>query len=71
MRINPTGIHDEVDYLESAGSEVMLICADPAEGIDFMDPGQLKNALELGAARGTSDAAALAEFWNDSEPTQH
>jgi NTE family protein len=70
MRINPNEIHDEVDYLESAGSEVMLICADPAEGIDFMDPGQLKNALELGAARATSDIAALAAFWTDSEPTR-
>ena len=35
MRINPQSIHDEVSYLESGGSKVMLICADPAEGINF------------------------------------
>ena len=65
IRINPQSIHDEVSYLESGGSKVMLICADPAEGIDFMDPTQLKNALDLGAARAKSDADALAELWND------
>jgi hypothetical protein len=64
MRIDPRSIHDEVAYLESRGSKVMLVCADPPEGIDFMDPTQLKNALDLGAARGRSDAGALAEFWN-------
>jgi NTE family protein len=64
MRIDPRSIHDEVRYLESGGSRVMLICADPAEGIDFMDPTQLKNALDFGAARARSDADALAEFWN-------
>jgi NTE family protein len=65
MRIDPRSIHDEVSYLESEGSRVMLICADPAEGTDFMDPTQLSNALDLGAARAKSDADALAEFWND------
>jgi NTE family protein len=64
IRINPTEIHDEVAYLEAQGSHVMLVCADPAEGIDFMDPGQLKNALALGAARAERDIAGLTAFWN-------
>jgi NTE family protein len=64
MRIDPQSIRDEVGYLESAGSNVLLICADPTEGVDFMDPAQLKSALDLGAARARSDAGALAEFWN-------
>jgi NTE family protein len=65
MRLDPDSIHDEVSYLESEGSKVMLVCADPADGIDFMDPAELKNALDLGAARAQSDADALAAFWND------
>jgi NTE family protein len=64
MRTNPNEIQDEVAYLEARGSKVMLVCADPADGIDFMDPGQLKNALALGAARAEADVVDLTEFWN-------
>jgi NTE family protein len=65
MRTNPNEIHDEVAYLESNGSSVKLVCADPADGIDFMDPTQLKDALALGAGRARADAGHLAAFWND------
>lgn len=65
MRIDPDSIHAEVRYLESQGSKVMLICANPADGTTFMDPAQMALALELGAARAAKDAAALAAFWND------
>ena len=63
MRTNPHEIHDEVGYLESKGSKVMLVCADPDDGIDFMDPTQLAKALALGAARARADVADLTSFW--------
>ncbi len=62
MRTNPNEIHDEVTYLESKGSTVKLVCADPEDGIDFMDPTQLANALALGAARAQADVADLTSF---------
>lgn len=65
MRTNPNEIHDEVAYLESEGSTVRLVCADPEDGIDFMDPTQLANALALGAARAQADVADLTSFWSD------
>jgi NTE family protein len=65
LRTNPREIHDEVAYLESKGSTVKLICADPDDGTDFMDPSQLANALALGSARAQADLADLAAFWND------
>jgi NTE family protein len=65
IRINPDEIHDEVAYLEARGAKVTLVCADPADGIDFMDPAQLGTALSLGAARAKADITDLATFWND------
>jgi len=65
IRVNPDVVHDEVAYLRSQGSDVMLICANPAEGTDFMDPVQIKAALELGQTRGAALAEELATFWND------
>lgn len=65
MRCNPNAIREEVSYLESSGSTVKLICADPDAGTNFMDPEQLENALELGAARAQEDIADLTAFWND------
>lgn len=64
MRTNPNEIHDEVSYLESRGSRVKLVCADPDDGIDFMDPTQLAGALALGAARARADIPDLAAIWN-------
>ena len=63
MRTNPDEIREEVTYLESKGATVKLVCADPADGIDFMDPTQLGSALGLGAARAESDIADLTSFW--------
>ena len=65
MRVNPNEIHEEVSYLESAGSKVKLICADPAEGTNFMDPAQLADAMALGTARAQDDIADLRSFWGD------
>ncbi|MGY4647732.1 hypothetical protein [Mycobacterium sp. URHB0021] len=65
MRTNPDEIHQEVSHLESTGSTVKLVCADPDDGIDFMAPAQLENALALGAARAEADIADLTSFWND------
>lgn len=65
MRVNPNEIHEEVSYLESQGSMVKLICAGPPEDTNFMDPDQLTEALELGAARARDDISDLTSFWND------
>ncbi len=64
IRVKPNVVHEEVAYLKSKGSEVMLVCANPEEGTDFMDPRQIKSAMELGAARGEAAAAELATFWD-------
>lgn len=65
LRTNPREIQDEVTHLESTGSRVKLVCADPDDGTDFMDPTQLASALALGAARARDDLADLTSFWND------
>ncbi len=65
MRVNPNEIHDEVSYLESRGSAVKLICADPPEGTNFMNPDQLTDALDLGSARARDDISNLKSFWSD------
>jgi NTE family protein len=65
IRVKPNVVHDEVAYLKEHGSDVFLVCANPAEGIDFMNPATLKAAMESGASRGDAVAAELAAFWND------
>lgn len=65
MRVNSNEIHDEVSFLESTGSKVKLICADPDAGTDFMDPAQLAHAMALGAERAQNDITELKSFWSD------
>lgn len=65
MRVNPNEIHEEVSFLESTGSKVKLICADPDSGTNFMDPAQLAHAMALGAQRAQSDINDLKSFWGD------
>jgi NTE family protein len=63
-RIHPGTAQDEADALTKAGARVSLICANPPDDIDFMDPKELASAIELGAMRGANEAAAVAEIWN-------
>ncbi len=62
-RIHPGTSRGEAEALKRAGAQVSLICANPPDGIDFMDPKELARAIDLGAARGAQDASTVGEVW--------
>lgn len=64
-RIHPGTARSEVDRLNSAGTRAELICANPPDGIDFMDPRELAGAMARGSERGAKDAATVAAVWNE------
>ncbi len=64
-RIHPGTAQREADALAAAGSKVLLVAANPAAGIDFMDPEELAPAVADGAARAEAQIEQLAAVWND------
>lgn len=62
-RLHPGTAQREADALAAAGTRTLLVAANPDPGIDFMDPTQLGNAIEDGAARATAMIEDLASIW--------
>jgi NTE family protein len=64
-RIAPGTAQREADALAAGGTRVLLVAANPAPGIDFMDPRQLAPALADGRARAAALVDELAAVWAD------
>jgi NTE family protein len=62
-RINPGTARRETDALIAAGTNALLIAANPDPGTDFMDPGGLAGAIADGEARANSMIEELAAVW--------
>jgi NTE family protein len=62
-RLHPGTARREADALASAGTRTLLVAANPAPEIDFMDPAQLAGAIEDGRSRATSLIEDLAAVW--------
>lgn len=62
-RLHPGTARREAEALTAGGTKTLLVAANPAPGIDFMDPTELEGALEDGAARANSMIDELAMVW--------
>jgi NTE family protein len=63
-RLHPGTARREAEALTASGTKALLIAANPAPGIDFMDPSQLEAAIKDGATRATAMIEDLATVWN-------
>jgi NTE family protein len=63
-RLHPGTAQREADELASAGTKTLLIAANPAPEIDFMDPAQLAGAIEDGRARAIATIDDLDAVWH-------
>ena len=57
-------IQDELDVVKKSGSEVLVTFANPAKGTNFLDPTEMKTAVQMGLAKAKADLLSVKEFWN-------
>jgi NTE family protein len=62
-RVHPGTARREVDELTAAGTRTLLVAANPGPGIDFMNPRELRGAIDDGAARATAMIDELTDVW--------
>ncbi len=59
----PHNIYKEMKNLEAVGTKGMLIIAGTPEGVNLLDPKQIKPALKAGYERSKSEADKIRKFW--------
>ncbi len=64
-RLSPGTARREADALTAAGTKTLLIAANPAPGIDFMDPDELSGAIADGKAHAEATIEQLRAVWVD------
>ena len=62
---HPGNANAEKEMIEKAGGSALVVAGNPPAGIDFMDPYQLADAMNRGAARAVDDLDAVRQVWND------
>lgn len=57
-------IAEELDVVKESGSEVFVTFANPPKGTNFLDPNEMKTAVEMGLAKAKADLDRIKAFWN-------
>lgn len=57
-------IEEELDVVKKSGSEVFVTFANPPKGTNFLDPKEMRTAVEMGLAKAKADFLRVKEFWN-------
>lgn len=59
----PHDIHKEIAALEATGTKALLLIAGTPPGVNLLDPGQIKPALQAGYERAKTEAPKIAAFF--------
>ncbi len=57
-------IKEELDVVKNSGSEVFVTFANPPKGTNFLDPKEMRTAVQMGLAKAKADLPSVKEFWN-------
>ncbi|MFZ1361863.1 MAG: patatin-like phospholipase family protein [Candidatus Nanopelagicales bacterium] len=63
QRTNPKYLNEELAAIEAKGNKGLLISADPPEGINFMDPHGMNQAIDLAHKTFADTEQQLRDFW--------
>lgn len=63
QRTNPNCLHEELAAIEAKGNKGMLVSADPPDGVNFMDPHGMGQAIEMARATFANTEQQLRDFW--------
>jgi len=58
----PNDINQELSYVQAAGTETLLIAADPSK-VHLLSPAEIEPALKAGRDRAVSEAERVKAFW--------